>query len=231
MVPEPTPTPSIPMTVNPGGPMLPPTDTSFATQPGGPFTPVSYSGAKGCTYTMSETVPYPCDDWNGIETHYPSTATSTAYVNCHGCQNVQVDKQLWFCGNQIVYGSTAVLTPTIITTTACATTTATHLTPVTAFTPPPHPTRPPTRSPFVARQNNLLEQQPDACPTTYVVQPSQSAGGTSTKYQQTVTETVRLPCGGCPLVLSTALFGPGPAGRFTATVTSPVGVSTTYACQ
>ncbi|KAJ9158143.1 hypothetical protein NKR19_g3617 [Coniochaeta hoffmannii] len=120
-------------------------------------------------------------------------------------------------------------TPSISWETACATSRAVAARNAAAV---PLPTaRPVTGVGRRAPQGNLVDQNPAACPTTYVVQPGQSAGSTSTRYQRTVTQTVRLPCGGCPLVLSTALAGYGPAGRFTTTVTSPVASTTTYVCQ
>lgn len=256
---------STPMSVDPGGPMLP-TDTALPYNPGGPMVPESTTsepaptpmsvqpggplkpplrqrteektrtprptrtpGGKSCTWTTSETVPFPCS-WNGVETLYPATATATRYVDCHGCADVDVVKQIWYCPIQLVNATQVVHVPKTTWTTACATSTL----PVRAAAPAttsavPAPTAPPT--PDRRRQGNLADQGPAACPTTYVVQPRQSAGSTSTRYQQTVTSTVRLPCGGCPLVLSTALAGYGPAGRFTTTVTAPVGSVTTYVCQ
>lgn len=248
-----------PLPFNPGGPMVPETPVSesaptpMSVQPGGPMKPPHGRGedtrvtpkptptsvqppGKSCTWTTSETVPYPCS-FNGIDTVYPAVATSTRYVDCHGCLNVQVDKQIWYCPNQLINATQVVHTPKTTWTTACATVAAQGQ--VTAWdagpavisqvlAPTPQPTSEPERR---SPQGNLMDQQPAACPTTYVVQPGQSAGSTSTRYQQTITSTVRLPCGGCPLVLSTALAGYGPAGRFTTTVTAPVGTTTTYVCQ
>lgn len=169
------------------------------------------SPTTGCTYTTYEPVPYPCDKYDFTETHYPSTATETAYIDCHGCSDVEVDKQLWYCGLQPVYDTITALTPTTTITTACS------LSP----TDPIQPRRPDPQNAALA----------DAlCLTTVVVQPSLSAGPTLTRYSTTATSTSQVPCGGCDLVVSTALLGPGPAGRFTTTVTSPTFTATGYAC-
>lgn len=169
------------------------------------------SPTKGCTYTTYEPVPYPCDKLDFTETHYPSTATETAYIDCHGCSNAEVDKQLWYCGLQPVYDTITVLTPTTTTSTAC----------------------------FPSPTDTILPRRPDQqdavvtnalCLTTVVVQPTLSAGPTLTRYSTTATSTSRVPCGGCDLIVSTALLGPGPPARFTTTVTSPAVSSTAYAC-
>jgi hypothetical protein len=244
-----------PLSFNPGGPMVPetpasePAPTPMSVQPGGPMkpphrrtentltvpqptpTPVGNTG-KSCTWTISETGAYPCS-FNGIETVYPATAINTRYVDCHGCSDIQVDKQIWYCPIQFVTATQVVHTPKTTWTTACAT--ATLPGPPWDVAPAfASPTSAPTAAPEVERRNpqgNLMDQNPAACPTTYVVQPRQTAGPTATRYQQTVTQTVRLPCGGCSLVLSTALAGYGQAGRFTTTMTAPVSTATAYVCQ
>jgi hypothetical protein len=227
---EPAPTP---MSVEPGGPMKPPRrrEEDGATPVPEP-TPVRPPG-KSCTWTTSETVPYPCS-FNGVETVFPAVATSTRYVDCHGCLDVYVDKQIWYCPNDVVSATQVAHTPKTTWTTACAQMTAWDATPaITTRLPAPtaHPIYTASSAERRMPQGNLMDQQPAACPTTYVVQPGQTAGSTSTRYQQIVTSTVKLPCGGCPLVISTALAGYGPAGRFTSTITAPVGTTTTYACQ
>lgn len=251
-----------PLPFNPGGPMVPdtpvsqPASTPMSVQPGGPIkpprprnydsqtTPSPYpapaSGpGKSCTWTTSETVPYPCS-FNGVETVFPAIDTRTRYVDCHGCSNVHVDKQLWYCPIQVVTATQVVHTPKITWTTACAPVTVpAQTTPRVGTSTVTSPILAPTAQPMLSApeaerrspQGNLVEQRPAACPTTIMVQPGQSAGGTSTLYQQTTTTTSKLPCGGCPLVVSTALAGYGPAGRFTTTVTAPVGTVTSYACQ
>ncbi|KAB5532515.1 hypothetical protein GE09DRAFT_973291 [Coniochaeta sp. 2T2.1] len=229
-----------PMSVQPGGPLKPPhrrEDGTWTTAK--PTATALQAPGKRCTWTVSEQVPYPCS-WNGIETAYPAIVTSTKYSDCHGCLDIQVDKQLWYCPNQIVSATAVVHTSKTIWTTACAPTTIYGQATAWAAAPAITSQAPVRTEPLVldvpvaerrSPQGNLVEQQPAACPTTYVVQPGQSAGSTSTRYQQTVTSTLRLPCGGCPLVLSTALAGYGPAGRFTTTITAPVATSTTYVCQ
>ena len=194
---------------------------------------------KRCTWTVSEQVPYPCS-WNGIETTYPGIVTSTRYAECHGCLNIQVDKQLWYCPNQIISATAVAHTPKTTWTTACAPASIPGQVTTRAAAPAVTTRAPaPTAAHILdmraaekrSAQGNLIEQQSAACPTTYVVQPGQTAGSTATRYQRTVTSTVSLSCGGCPLVLSTALAGYGPPGRFTTTITAPVGTTTTYVCQ
>lgn len=233
------PTPTL-MSVQPGGPMKPPLrrDEPTVTTPGSNPTPVRAPG-KSCTWTTFEKVPYPCT-FDNVDTVYPTIATSTKYVDCHGCLDVEVDKQIWYCPNQIINATQVVQTPKTTWTTVCAPVTvpgqmtAWHATPAIISKMLAPTAQPVVRLPVAERRNpqgNLMDQQPAACPTTIVVQPPQSAGSTSTAYRQTITSTSRVPCGGCPLVVSTALAGPGPAGRFTTTVTAPSRTVTAYACQ
>ena len=230
-----------PSGIIPGGPMKPPKrDEPLSFNPGGPMIPASAPASletpspvlpvppiKGCTTTISETGRHPCS-WNGIQTVYPSTTELYDYVNCHGCLDVYVHRPVYYCPMFVIDSVTTVTTPSTYWSTVCA-----PLTAVSQLTQTPEPTI--TGAPLTARTPDSAHQPrdlaaPAACPTTYVVQPPQSAGGTSTQYQRTVTQTVRLNCGGCPLVLSTALAGYGPAGRFTTTVTSPVRTTTAYVC-
>jgi hypothetical protein len=190
--------------------------------------------AQSCTWTIS--LPdQGCPFWNSIETVYPSTAIRTAHVDCHGCQDVLVTASLRHCPNMHITATEFATTPSVTWTTACATSTAAagsrrRRGPAVAVAAVPAPT-PVGEVERREPQLNLADQNPAACPTTYVLQPAQTAGSTATRYQQTVTETVKLPCGGCSLVVSTALLGYGPPGRFTTTTTLPLSTATAYACQ
>lgn len=231
-VPESTPKP---MSVQPGGPMKPPhhqRDEGYRTT-SKPTSTTVRSSSKSCTWTTSVMVTDACS-WNGVETIYPTTTVSTRYIDCHGCSDLDIDPELWYCPIEIITATEVVHTPRTVWRMACATSTVTAhgpgTTPVVVT-----PIWTPTAASGVGRrttpQGDLMDQNPAACPTTYVVQPGQSAGSTSTYYQQTATETMRLPCAGCPLVLSTALAGYGPPGSFTTTVTAPLGTTITYVCQ
>lgn len=82
------------------------------------------------------------------------------------------------------------------------------------------------------RQDAIMTNHAEeACPTTFIVQPAQTAGATLTRYRQTITQTVLLNCGGCQLHISTALAGYGPAGKFTTTVTAQQSQTTVYRCR
>lgn len=227
------------LSFNPGGPMLPATRTrNIGSSP--PF-----RGA--CTTTIQQLEANPCTRLNGVETQYPSTSTAIAQVDCHGCSQVHVVKEVYYCPMEVM---TAVeMAPTASTSwiTVCSPSIA--LGPRATDSAATGDVSPlPTPSPVVTSvpaantgdpqlelvrkaQGAQLNERDAACPTTYVVQPGKSAGSMSTQYQQWVTTMVQLNCGGCPLVLSTALAGYGPAGRFSETVTVPVGTSTIYSCQ
>lgn len=129
------------LSFNPGGPMEPwtpvlkptPTQTPMSVQPGGRMKPphrqrgedpqaTSKPGLTGtsCTWTVSVTATNPCS-WNGIETIYPATATSTSYIDCHGCPDLELDMQIWHCPNEIITATKVVQTPRTIWGTTCAT--------------------------------------------------------------------------------------------------------------
>lgn len=203
---------------------------------------------KGCTTTLSTTYGYPCS-WDGTTTMYPSTTVLFEQINCNGCDNVYVYETFYYCPNQHINATLKTGIPATSWSTICrpsaalaqrsgtdipATTTALDLkTPssVPNFrTGNPFPTPSIEPGPRLARSpDNGI--QPAACPTTLVVQPVRSAGKTSTSYASFTTTTVDLNCGGCPLVVSTALAGYGPPGAFETTTTLPVGTVTTYACR
>ncbi|KAK3318079.1 hypothetical protein B0H66DRAFT_224786 [Apodospora peruviana] len=204
------------------------------------------STTAGCTTTTSPKVASPCF-WDGTQTIYPSTTTLSRQVDCHGCDHVFVQEEWWYCPNMVVNATEKVSTPSTYWSTVCApskipgqakkadslaaTTTDDTITlrsPV--ITSPPEAVAQIQARP--RRGGGRSPQMDDnaACPTTFVVQPEQSAGKTLTRYSKYTTTTVYLDCGGCPLVVSTALAGYGPAGQFTKTTTLPVGITTAYAC-
>lgn len=202
----------------------------------------------GCTTTLSEKGVNPCTTMNGIQTAYPSTETAYTHVNCNGCSHVHVVKQVYYCPMDVVTAREMVPTPSTSWSTICSPSTALgprapEPTGDTSSPPTPHPvvTSGPAEGTVLPAEPQLelvrknpnvqLGQREEACPTTFTVQPEKSAGSMTTEYQQWITTMVQLNCGGCPLVLSTALGGYGPAGRFTETVTVPVGTSTIYSCQ
>ncbi|KAJ9143092.1 hypothetical protein NKR23_g6860 [Pleurostoma richardsiae] len=217
-----------PMPFIPGGPMTP---DPFI--PGGPMKPpprrnpcpdtaaspiIATPSIESCTVTISEHSPASviCR-WDRTQTVYPSTTTAYKSVDCHGCADVYVHYDMYFCPMQKIDAVTTVATPSTHWSTVC--------------------------EPLVTALGERVEERREgdggnvyayaaACPTTYVVQPRQTAGATLTQYQRTVTVTQRLGCGaGCSqLVVSTALAGYGPAGRFTKKTTAPVETSTTYMC-
>lgn len=217
--------------LNLGSPDLAPVDTVI-------LHPIS---GKGCTTTLSETYGYPCS-WDGTTSMYASTTIMFQQINCNGCESVRVEKDYYFCPNQRIEGTKWIEVPYTSWSTICrpsaglvqrtaeaaapAITTAPGRNPAAAAFPTPTagPGAKDARSP----QNRI---QPAACPTTLVVQPERSAGKTATTYSTITTSTVTVDCGGCPLVVSTALAGYGPPRTLVTTTTLPIGAVTTYACR
>ncbi|KAK4445988.1 hypothetical protein QBC34DRAFT_305720 [Podospora aff. communis PSN243] len=195
--------------------------------------------AAACTATVSKT-PWKCPSWDGTFTIYPSATLATTSVDCKGCDYVFNDDEIHFCPNMPISITTMAKTASTFWTTVCAKSpgalaqvtqpAAAAITPasnaaVRARVPAPEP----------AQGTAILHPlpggpAPDACPTTVVVQPEQSAGKTQTSFARWTTTTLYVPCGGCPLVVTTGLVGYGPPGVFTKTTTIPVGTKTAYAC-
>lgn len=207
----------------------------------------------GCTTTLTEmSFNNPCF-WDGTTTTYPYTTVSYLTIDCNGCDNVFVEKGLYFCPNQRINGTLQAATPSTSWSPVCkpsatlagqtaeqaappATTTDSNVaTPQTAapVASPANSAPTPRAEPAVLKDARSPEDglQAAACPTTLIVQPGKSAGKTSTRYSTFTTTTVTLDCAGCPLVISTALAGYGPPGTFETTTTLPVGAVTTYACR
>ncbi|KAK0717861.1 hypothetical protein B0T26DRAFT_645896 [Lasiosphaeria miniovina] len=214
---------------------------------------LAFPQAKGCTTTLTENIVSPCS-WDETQTVYPSTTTLYKRVDCHGCDNIYVKKDIYFCPNQRINHSERVAAPSTYWSTLCGLSTAadelvergspmsvtaggpqvsgmSNPGPSPIITTLPTSTTAPDLNPREAdRRSPQVDQAVAACPTTYVVQPQQSAGKTLTRYSRYTTTTLFLNCGGCPLVISTALAGYGPPGIFTKTTTLPVGTQTAYAC-
>lgn len=193
----------------------------------------------GCTTTLPRTTPR-CWHWDGTETIYPSTVIQRTSINCNGCSFVQ--DNFYNCPNRQVSAFKRVSTPSTYWNTVCATSPVRVQTIEAAATatggarveqglaPAPSPaiTTAPTPTAALEARQGLF---PVVCPTTFMVQPEKSAGKTFTTYSRFTTTTVYLNCGGCPLVISTALVGYGPPTGFTKTTTLPVGTKTTFACH
>lgn len=193
----------------------------------------------GCTTTLPRTTPS-CWYWDGMETIYPWTVIQRTSINCNGCSFVQ--DNFYNCPNRQVSAFKRVSTPSTYWNTVCATSPVRSQTIEAAATatsgarieqglaPAPSPaiTMAPTPTAVLEARQDLF---PAACPTTFMMQPEKSAGKTFTTYSRYTTTTVYLNCGGCPLVISTALVGYGPPTGFTKTTTLPVGTKTTFACH
>ncbi|KAM7187348.1 hypothetical protein V8F20_011012 [Naviculisporaceae sp. PSN 640] len=185
--------------------------------------------APGCTSTLSEgRLATPCY-WDYTKTIYPFTTTLYKSVDCHGCSALNVVKEWYYCPNMRIEGTKEVATPSTVWSTVCESSIALVKRNEATATAEDQPLI--TAQPELKRSRGRTPQADIVqCPTTYVVQPEKSAGKTLTTYSKFTTTTVYLNCKGCPLSISTALAGYGPANGFTKTTTLPVGVTTTYAC-
>ncbi|KAK5652892.1 hypothetical protein OQA88_9558 [Cercophora sp. LCS_1] len=214
----------------------------------GALQPRELQWGEGCTTSLPRNPSGKCS-WDGTQTIYPSTTLRYASINCNGCDHVE-DNYVYFCPNQRIEGTKYVSTAFTYWLTVCessklvAQRTDNARTEVSAATvtsgsglqiqelpaaaPSPAITSAPTPTASLAAREDVA---PAACPTTFVVQPEKSAGKTFTTYSSYTTTTVLLNCGGCPLTLTTALAGYGPAVGFTKTTTLPIGTKTTYACR
>ncbi|KLU82448.1 hypothetical protein MAPG_01520 [Magnaporthiopsis poae ATCC 64411] len=195
--------------------------------------------AAACTSTLKRTPSYPCIT-EGYETVYPSTRTVFAQVDCGGCQELFIPREVYFCPMRRILGIRTVHEPSTSWSTVCAGRATRiglgrrdhHATQAEAAAAAV--TTPPTNWETAdenGREEDLQARQGVACRTTRVVQPQRTAGPVATQYQRVVTETARLNCGGCQLQLSTAAGGYGPVVRFTTTTTVSAGTSTVFVCQ
>jgi hypothetical protein len=162
-----------------------------------------------CTSTMHITPSRVCTG-DGTVTSYHRTTKSWYQVDCHGCQRVVVSSPVYPCPVVPISATTTVATPYTQWSTICS---RSHSISTTK----------PTKATAVARDTQI-------CPTIFTVIPPQQAGRVSTSYLHTVTQTVPLSCGGCPLVISTQVQGFGPQGTYTSTCTSATTTTTAYAC-
>ncbi|KAK0620879.1 hypothetical protein B0T14DRAFT_458104 [Immersiella caudata] len=211
------------------GRQLPPDRPNVANANQDALTVMLNQPAAACTATVSKT-PWKCPSWDGTFTIYPSATLATTSVDCKGCDYVFNDDEIHFCPNMPISITTMAKTASIFWTTVCAKSPGALPAPM-AITAAPKPTaRPQARQGTAALQPLPGGPGPAACPTTVVVQPEQSAGKTQTSFARWTTTTLYVPCGGCPLVVTTGLVGYGPPGVFTKTTTIPVGTKTAYAC-
>ncbi|KAK1832626.1 hypothetical protein QBC39DRAFT_348461 [Podospora conica] len=198
----------------------------------------------GCTTSIQFQLNTGCT-WDGTSTLYPSTVTTTKRINCNGCSNVSLG---WGrCPVEVVQGFTSAKTPLTETVTACDISTIQGLQTqaglAAVITPDVQAENLMAASPQTSVSIALRPRETGnagaavkradvaACPTTVVAVPEQQAGKTSTTYSRYTTTTVKVNCGGCPLVVSTALMAYGPPSTFDKTTTLPVGTRTTYACS
>jgi len=198
----------------------------------------------GCTTSVEFQLNTGCT-WDGTSTLYPSTVTATQRINCNGCSNVALG---WGrCPAMVVKGYKTAKTPLTETVTVCDTTTLkgrqTQAGLAAVITPDVQVEKLMVASPQTSagillkpretgKANAVMNRADlEACPTTVVVMPEQQAGKTATSYARYTTTTVKVNCGGCPLVVSTALMAYGPPTVFDRTTTLPVGAKTTYACS
>lgn len=226
----------------------PPTATTVTFDVAGIKPLVSRSAAVelGCTTSLDFQANTGCT-WDGTSTLYPSTVTATQRINCHGCSMVALG---WGrCPAMVVKGYKTVKTPFTETVTVCDTTTLKGLQTQAGLAAVITPdvrvenlmvANPQTSARIVLKPRETGKAKTDvaakradvaACPTTVMVVPEQHAGKTSTIYAKFTTTTVKVNCGGCPLVVSTALMAYGPPTVFEKTTTVPVGAKTTYACS
>lgn len=230
-----------PMSYNPGGPMKTAADSPMPYNPGGPMKSVQTTTAPASTASRTPIRPGkpPASDIRDCTVHmtvsatkvlcpndhidwiYPATKTETAHVDCGGCDQVYVyTTPFLFCPANIITTSVSVATPSTSTTTVCSPTTAySQLTESHA-----HPTRP-----SWGPKQKRADAAEAACPTTLYVDPSTDNSGVT--YQNVVTATSRVACGGCPLVVATRLGGQGPLKRPNpGTVVPAATTTTTYVC-
>lgn len=162
-----------------------------------------------CTSTMHITPSSVCTG-DGTVTSYTRTTKSWEPVNCHGCQRVVVSSPVYPCPIVPISATKTATTPYTQWSTICSRSHSIISTEPTKAT--------------------VVDRDAQACPTTLTVIPPQEAGRVSTSYQHTMTQTQRLSCGGCALVISTQVQGFGPLGTYTSTCTSPTTTATAYTC-
>ncbi|TLD15192.1 hypothetical protein PspLS_10705 [Pyricularia sp. CBS 133598] len=74
--------------------------------------------ARGCTTTIRNNN-IPCY-WDGTETLYSATRTLTAPVDCHGCSDIHVQQDVYFCPVEKIYTTLWAPNPSTTWITVCA---------------------------------------------------------------------------------------------------------------
>ncbi|TLD04013.1 hypothetical protein PgNI_11120 [Pyricularia grisea] len=77
--------------------------------------------AHGCTTTIRNNN-IPCY-WDGTQTLYSATRTLTAPVDCHGCSDIHVQQDVYFCPVEKIYTTSWATNPSTTWITVCATST------------------------------------------------------------------------------------------------------------
>ncbi|KAH6612896.1 hypothetical protein B0J18DRAFT_70399 [Chaetomium sp. MPI-SDFR-AT-0129] len=72
----------------------------------------------GCTTTLTETLE--CS-WDGTTTEYPSTTTLFRSIDCNGCDNVSVSREIHYCPNQSIIATLYPVSPSTTWSTVCQT--------------------------------------------------------------------------------------------------------------
>ncbi|KAH8846443.1 hypothetical protein MCOR27_007793 [Pyricularia oryzae] len=74
--------------------------------------------ARGCTTTIRNNN-IPCY-WDGTETLYSATRTMTAPVDCHGCSDIYIRQDVYFCPVEKIYTTLWAPNPSTTWITVCA---------------------------------------------------------------------------------------------------------------
>ncbi|TLS27155.1 hypothetical protein PpBr36_04062 [Pyricularia pennisetigena] len=77
--------------------------------------------ARGCTTTIRNNN-IPCY-WDGTQTLYSATKTLTAPVDCHGCLDIHIQQDVYFCPVEKIYTTFWAPNPSTAWLTVCATST------------------------------------------------------------------------------------------------------------
>lgn len=111
-----------PISYAPGRPMRWPTGTmegrSFNTITSGPTNAHTDVPLSDCTTTMAY-FGKPCA-WDGTSTVYPTIVTAFKEVDCHGCINIHVQRELLNCPEERLEGYKTETTPSTSWSTICA---------------------------------------------------------------------------------------------------------------
>ena len=199
--------------------------TTTTTLVAGPtYTPCAIDGTKA---------------WDGTQTIYPGTVTVPRYVDCHGCDSIEVVRpREEHCPSRPAPRATVTATTASRQwMTLCASPRPTAagaglLPAVTAAAGLAEAgSSDEERARLELARRDGLELV--GCPYTYLLNAPLATGATITVYQQTLTLTVRVDCGfGCnQIVPSTILAQGGPQRKISATVTLGILTASTYSCM